>query len=53
MFRKYFKRLFHRSYEKKAGFNRHVCYFSAEYRAIAVEDIINIHKYLMRKNNII
>ena len=39
--------------KKKTGFNRHVCCFSVDYRAIAVEDIINIHKYLIGKNNII
>ena len=39
--------------KKKTGFNGHVYYFSVDYRAIALEDILNIHKYLMRKNNII
>ena len=27
--------------------------FSADYNAIKVDDILDIHKYLMKKNNII
>ena len=27
--------------------------FSVDYSAIAVDDILDIHKYLMKKNNII
>ena len=27
--------------------------FSADYDAIAVDDILDIHKYLMKKNNMI
>ena len=38
---------------KKAGFNGYVYDFSVDYDAIAVDDIKNIHKYLMRKNNIL
>ena len=38
---------------KKTGFNGHVYDFSVDYRAIAVENIRNIHKYIMGKNNII
>ena len=37
---------------KIAGFNEHDCDFSVDYRAIAVENILEIHKYLMGKNNI-
>ena len=29
----------------------HVYDFSVDYRAIAVDDILDIHKYLMEKNN--
>ena len=36
---------------KKTGFNGYVYDFSVNYDAIA--DIKNIHKYLMRKNNIV
>ena len=37
---------------KKAGLNRYVYDFSVDYDAIAVDDIIDIRKYLMEKNNI-
>ena len=38
---------------KKAGLNGYVYDFSVDYDAIVVDDILDIHKYLMRKNNII
>ena len=38
---------------KKTGFNCYVYDFSVDYDAIAVDDIKDIHKYLMRKNNIV
>ena len=38
---------------KKTGLNRYVYDFSADYDAIAVDDIWDIDKYLMKKNNII
>ena len=38
---------------KKTGFNGYVYDFSADYGAIEVDDIKNIYKYLMRKNNIV
>ena len=38
---------------KKTGLNRYVYDFSVNYDAIAVDDILDIHKYLMKKNNII
>ena len=37
---------------KKTGFNGYI-YFSADYHAIAVSDILDIHKYLMKKNEIV
>ena len=37
---------------KKTGFNGYVYDFSVDYDAIAV-DILDIHKYLMKKNNMI
>ena len=37
---------------KKMGFTGYIYDFSADYDAIAVDDINDIHKYLMRKNNI-
>ena len=37
----------------KTGLYEYVHDFSVDYRAIAVDDILNIHKYLMEKDNII
>ena len=36
---------------KKTGFNGYVYDFSVDYDAVAVDDILDIHKYLMRKND--
>ena len=36
----------------KAGLNGYVFYFSGDYDAVAVDDILDIHKYLMKKNDI-
>ena len=45
MFRKYFKGLLCRLYEKKPpGLNGYVYDFSIDYDAIAVDDIVGIHK---------
>ena len=38
---------------KRTGFNGYVYGFSVHYDAIAVDDILDIHKYLMKKNNMI
>ena len=38
---------------KKTGFNSYIYDFSTDYNAIAVSDILDIHKYLMKKNGII
>ena len=38
---------------KRTGLNRYFYDFSADYDAIAVDDILDIHKYLMKKNNLI
>ena len=38
---------------KKTGFTGYVYGFSVDYEAIAVDDIRNIHKYLMKKNGIV
>ena len=37
---------------KKTGLNGYVYDFSVNYDAIAVDDILDIHKYLMKKNGI-
>ena len=37
---------------RKTGLYCHVYDFSFDYRAIAIDDILDIHKYLMEKNNI-
>ena len=36
---------------KKTGFNGYVYDFSVDYDATDVDDIKNIHKYLMKKND--
>ena len=38
---------------KKTGFNGYVCDFSVDYDASDVDDILDIHKYLMKKNGIV
>ena len=38
---------------KKTGLNGYVHDFSVDYDAIANDDILDIHKYLMKKNNIV
>ena len=38
---------------KRTGFNVYVYDFSVDYDAVAVDDILDIHKYLMKKNNMI
>ena len=38
---------------KRTGFNGYVYGFSVDYNATDVDDIKDIHKYLMKKNNIV
>ena len=38
---------------KKTRFTGYVYNFSVDYEAIAADDIKNIHKYLMKKNDIV
>ena len=38
---------------KKTGLNGYVYEFSVDYDGIAVDDVLDIHKYLMKKNNVI
>ena len=38
---------------KNTGFNGYVYDFSVDYDATDVDDILDIHKYLMKKNNIV
>ena len=38
---------------QKTGFTGYVYNFSVDYTAITVNDILDIHKYLMKKNNIV
>ena len=38
---------------KKTGLNGYVHDFSVSYDAIAVDDIFDVHKYLMKNNNVI
>ena len=37
---------------KKTGFNGYIYHFSVDYDAADIDDIKDIHKYLMKKNNI-
>ena len=37
---------------KNTGLNGYVYKFSVDHNTIAVDDILDIHKYLMEKNNI-
>ena len=39
--------------KKHTGLNGYVYDFSVDYDAIAVDDILDIHKYLMEKNGIV
>ena len=52
MFRKYFK-TGQQIIWKKTGFNGYVYDFSVVYDATDVDDIKNIQKYLMNKNDIV
>ena len=38
---------------KKTGFNGYVYDFSVDYDATDVDNIVDIHNYLMKKNNIV
>ena len=38
---------------KKTGLNGYVYDFSVNYDAIALDDILDTHKYLMKKNDIV
>ena len=44
---------FSREIMKKPGFHGYVYDFSVDYDATDVDDIKDIHKYLMKKNNIV
>ena len=50
--RKHFKRLFCDNMKKK-GLYGYMYDFSVDYDAIVVDDISDIHKHLMKKNNMI
>ena len=51
MFRKHVS--FHSKHLKRTGFHGYVYDFSVDYDLISVDDIKDIHKYLIKKNNII
>ena len=38
---------------KKTGLNRYIYDFSVNYDAIAIDDILDIHSYLIKKNEIV
>ena len=37
---------------KNTGLSEYIYDFSVDYKAIAVDDILNIHKYLIEKHDI-
>ena len=39
--------------KKKTGFNGYIYDFSTDYKTIATSDILEIHKYLMKKNHMV
>ena len=50
--RKHFKRCTNDNM-KKTGFNGYIYDFSTDYNAINKSDLSDIHKYLMKKNNMV
>ena len=46
-------KFFSASNMKKTGFNDRIFDFSVDYDAIDVDDILDIHKYLMKENDIV
>ena len=48
-----FRRSFKRPFSIKCGLYEYVYDFSVDYWAISNDKILEIHKYLMEKNNII
>ena len=53
MFRKHIKRLVSVDNMKKTGLKGYPYDFSVNYDAIAVSDILDIHKHLMKENEIV
>ena len=51
VFRKYFRR-FSANNMENAGLNGFVYDFSVDYRAVYTSNIIDIHKYLMKKHHL-
>ena len=39
--------------KKKTGLNGYVYDFGVDYKTVAVDDILDVHKYLMKKNDLI
>ena len=52
MFGKHFKRISCWQYQKKTGLNGYVYDFSVDYDVLALDDILGIHKCLMKKHDI-
>ena len=44
-----FQKILHQVTWKKTGFNGYIYEFSVDYDSITVDDILDIHKYLMKK----
>ena len=52
MLRKYFTAINIQKKKKKTGLNGYAYDFSADYNIIDTSNIVNIHKYLIKKNMI-
>ena len=52
MSRKHYKKFFSRQYEKH-GLNGYVYDLSVDYNAIAIDDILDMHNYLMKEHGIV
>ena len=48
-----FQKIFHQATWKKTGFNDYIYDFSVDYDSIDIEDLKDINKYLMKKNDIV
>ena len=49
-----FQKKFHQvTWKKENGFNGHIYDFNIDYDTIDVDDILDIHMYLMKKNEIV
>ena len=48
-----FQKISQKSNMKKTRFNGYIYDFNVDYDSVDVDDILDIHKYLMKKNDIV